>query len=34
MMDKFNGPMTVTHGSGQQCSVEGIMDRNETEALN
>ncbi len=34
MMGKLNGSMTVTRGSKRQCSVVGIMDRNETEALN
>ena len=33
MMGKLNGSMTVTRGPRQQCSVVGIMDRNETEAL-
>jgi hypothetical protein len=33
MMGKLNGSMTVTRGAKRQCSVEGIMDRNETEAL-
>lgn len=33
MMGKLNGSMTVTRGPKRQCSVEGIMDRNETEAL-
>lgn len=32
MMGKLNGSMTVTRGPKRQCSVEGIMDRNETEA--
>ncbi len=34
MMGKLNGSMTVTRGPRRQCSVEGIMQRNETEALN
>ncbi len=34
MMGKLNGSMTVTRGPRRQCSVEGIMERNETEALN
>lgn len=34
MMGKLNGSMTVTRGPKRQCSVEGIMDRNEVEALN
>ena len=33
MMGKLNGSMTVTRGAKRQCSVEGIMDRNDTEAL-
>lgn len=33
MLGKLNGSMTVTRGPKRQCSVEGIMDRNETEAL-
>lgn len=33
MMGKLNGSMTVTRSRKQQCSVEGIMDRNETEPL-
>ncbi len=33
MMGKLNGSMTVTRGPKRQCSVEGVMDRNETEAL-
>ena len=33
MMGKLNGSMTVTRGAKRQCSVEGIMDRNESEAL-
>lgn len=33
MMGKLNGSMTVTRGPKRQCSVEGIMDRNENEAL-
>lgn len=33
MMGKLNGSMTVTRGPKRQCSVEGIMDRNESEAL-
>ena len=32
MMGKLNGSMTVTRGPKRQCSVEGIMDRNESEA--
>ena len=31
MLGKLNGSMTVTRGPKRQCSVEGIMDRNETE---
>ena len=31
MMGKLNGSMTVTRGPKRQCSVEGIMDRNESE---
>lgn len=31
MMGKLNGSMTVTRGPKRQCTVEGIMDRNETE---
>ena len=34
MMGKLNGSMTVTRGPKRQCEVNGIMDRNETEALN
>ena len=34
MMGKLNGSMTVTRGPKRQCTVEGIMDRNEIEALN
>jgi hypothetical protein len=34
MMGKLNGSMTVTRGPKRQCSVEGIMDRNQIEALN
>jgi hypothetical protein len=34
MMGKLNGSMTVTRGPKRQCSVEGIMDRNESEAMN
>lgn len=34
MMGKLNGSMTVTRGPKRQCSVEGIMERNEIEALN
>ncbi len=33
MMGKLNGSMTVTRGPKRQCSVVGIMDRNESEAL-
>ena len=33
MMGKLNGSMTVTRGSKLECSVVGIMDRNESEAL-
>lgn len=33
MMGRLNGSMTVTRGPKRQCSVEGIMDRNEIEAL-
>jgi hypothetical protein len=33
MMGKLNGSMTVTRGAKRQCAVEGIMERNETEAL-
>ena len=33
MMGKLNGSMTVTRGPKRHCSVEGIMDRNEIEAL-
>jgi hypothetical protein len=33
MMGKLNGSMTVTRGAKRQCSVEGIMARNENEAL-
>lgn len=33
MMGKLNGSMTVTRGPKRQCSVEGIMERNEIEAL-
>ena len=33
MMGKLNGSMTVTRGPKRQCLVNGIMDRNETEAL-
>ena len=32
MMGKLNGSMTVTRGAKRTCSVEGIMERNETEA--
>ena len=31
MMGKLNGSMTVTRGPKRECSVEGIMDRNEPE---
>ena len=31
MMGKLNGSMTVTRGPKRECSVVGIMDRNETE---
>ncbi len=34
MMGKLNGSMTVTRGPKRQCAVEGIMERNEIEALN
>ena len=33
MMGKLNGSMTVTRGPRRTCSVEGIMDRNDTEKL-
>jgi hypothetical protein len=33
MMGKLNGSMTVTRGPKRQCSVEGIMDRNESEPV-
>ena len=33
MMGKLNGSMTVSRGPKRQCTVVGIMDRNETEAL-
>lgn len=33
MMGRLNGSMKVTRGPKRQCSVEGIMDRNEIEAL-
>ena len=33
MMGKLNGSMTVTRGPKRQCSVEGIMTRNDSEAL-
>ena len=33
MMGKLNGSMTVTRGPKRQCSVVGIMDRNESEAM-
>lgn len=33
MMGKLNGSMTVTRSPKSQCSVVGVMDRNETEAL-
>ena len=32
MMGKLNGSMTVTRGPKRQCSVVGIMDRDESEA--
>ena len=31
MLGKLNGSMTVTRGPKRECSVEGIMDRNESE---
>lgn len=31
MMGKLNGSMTVTRGAKRQCSVEGIMDRKDSE---
>jgi hypothetical protein len=34
MMGKLNGSMSVTRGPKRQCSVVGIMERNEVEALN
>ena len=34
MMGKLNGSMIVTRGPKRACTVEGIMDRNENEALN
>jgi hypothetical protein len=34
MMGKLNGSMTVTRGPKRLCSVEGIMERNQIEALN
>lgn len=34
MMGKLNGSMTVTRGPKRQCSVEGIMERHQIEALN
>jgi hypothetical protein len=33
MMGKLNGSMTVTRGPRLHCEVTGIMDRNDTEAL-
>lgn len=33
MLGKLNGSMTVTRGPRRQCTVEGVMDRNEPEAL-
>lgn len=33
MLGKLNGSMTVTRGPKRQCSVEGIMERNESEPL-
>jgi hypothetical protein len=33
MMGKLNGSMTVTRGPKRQCSVEGVMERNESEPL-
>ncbi len=33
MLGKLNGSMTVTRGPRRQCTVEGVMDRNESEAL-
>jgi len=33
MMGKLNGSMTVTRGPKRQCTVEGIMERNDIEAL-
>jgi hypothetical protein len=33
MMGKLNGSMTVARGPRRTCSVEGIMDRNESEKL-
>lgn len=33
MMGKLNGSMTVTRGPKRQCTVEGIMERNEAEPL-
>ena len=33
MMGKLNGSMIVTRGPRRTCSVEGIMDRSETETL-
>jgi hypothetical protein len=33
MMGKLNGSMTVTRGPKRQCSVEGIMDRNDSEPV-
>ena len=33
MMGKLNGSMTVTRGPKRQCSVVGIMDRNEPESV-
>lgn len=34
MMGKLNGSMTVSRGPKRQCTVAGIMERNEIEALN
>lgn len=33
MLGKLNGSMTLTRGPRRQCSVEGIMDRNEPEPI-
>lgn len=33
MMGKLNGSMTVTRGPKRQCTVVGIMDRNDSEPL-